>query len=150
LPCSTTNDKAKDEQTQIKNTNRKRTRQREVLLPIDGRISPRAEPSIASSLGRARSGWSAATSGRCAGSRKRPPTLASSPSVSAGFRPMRSRSAQRSSGSFGGVLVTVDIGTPPLSSSWFAVSHHAVARARPRRGGRAAKQAPYYGDNNAD
>jgi hypothetical protein len=29
-------------------------------------------------------------------------------------------------------------------------SHHPAARPRPRRGGRAAKQAPYYGDNNAD
>src|SRR5206468_4701902 len=36
------------------------------------------------------------------------------------------------------------------ASSWFAVSHHPAARPRPRRGGRAAKQAPYYGDNNAD
>src|SRR5262249_17489380 len=46
--------------TPIENTIRKRTRPREALLPSDGRISLRAEPSIASSPGRARSCWSAA------------------------------------------------------------------------------------------
>jgi hypothetical protein len=126
-------------QTPIENTIRKRTRPREALLPSDGRIPSRAEPAIASSPGRATSGW-------CAASRKRPPALASSLSTSAAFRPMRSRKcALKSSGNLGGVGVTVEfIGTPPLSSSWFAVSHHPVARPRPRRGGRAAKQA-YYG-----
>jgi len=63
--------------TPIENTIRKRTRRREALLPSDGRISAQAELSIASSPGRARSVWSAATSCWCAGSRKKQPTLAS-------------------------------------------------------------------------
>src|SRR5262249_11849623 len=92
------------------NTIRKRTRPREALLPSHGRIAPKAEPALASSPGRARSGWSAV-------SRKRPPTLASSPSTSAGFWPMRSRKCAtvKSFGNLGGVGVTVEsIGTPPV------------------------------------
>src|SRR5262249_32041649 len=96
--------------TPTENTIKKRTRPREALLPSDGRIAPKAEPAIASSPGRARSGWSAV-------SRKRPPTLASSPSTSAGFWPMRSRKCAtvKSFGNLGGVGVTVEsIGTPPV------------------------------------
>src|SRR5262249_13150271 len=127
--------------TPIEKTIRKRTRRREILLPSDGRISPRAEPAIASSPGRARSGWGvAATSDWCANSRKRPPSLATSPWIS----PMRSRKgALESCGNFGGVRVTVgSMETPPLSSRLADVSHQPVAGPRPKGAGRAAKQAP--------
>jgi hypothetical protein len=76
--------------TPIENTIRKRTRRRDALLRSDGRISSGAEPAIASSSGRPKSGWSAASR-----TRKRPPTLASSPSTSAAHRPRRASDGQR-------------------------------------------------------
>jgi hypothetical protein len=108
---------AKVVHTPIENTIRKRTKRREALLPSDGRISSGAESAIASSSGRVISGWCAASR-----TRKRPPTLASSPSTSAAFRPTRSRKcALKSSGNLGAVGLTVEfIGIPPLSSRWVA------------------------------
>src|SRR5215475_8532172 len=94
----------------MENMIRKRARPREALPPSDdGPIAPTDE-SIGSRPGRARSGWSAATSGWCAAFRKRPPTLASSPSTSVGFWPMRSRKCAtvKSCGNLGGVGVTAE------------------------------------------
>src|SRR5262245_44520272 len=94
----------------MENMIRKRARPREALRPSDGPTAPTDESSIGSRPGRARSGWSAATSGWCAAFRKRPPTLASSPSTSVGFWPMRSRKCAtvKSCGNLGGVGVTVE------------------------------------------
>src|SRR5262249_13132477 len=99
----------------IENMIRKRARPREALWPSDGPIAPTDEPSIGSRPGRARSGWSAATSGWCAAFRKRPPTLGSSPSTSVGLWPVRSSKCPtvNSAGSLGGGGVTVEsISTP--------------------------------------
>src|SRR6516165_9927912 len=104
--------------TPIENAIRKRTRSRETLLPSDGGISPRSEPAIASSPGRATSGW-------CAASRKRRPTLPSSPSTSASVKCV-------------GVTVEIMGTSPPL------VSHHPVAGPRLKGAGRAAKHAPSH------
>src|SRR5262245_44009107 len=100
----------------MENMIRKRARRREALPPSDGPIAPTDEPAVGSRPGRARSGGSAATSGWCAACRKRPPTFASSPSTSAGFRLMRSRKCAtvKSCGNLGGVGVTVEsMGVPP-------------------------------------
>src|SRR5262249_53282869 len=113
----------------MENTIRKRPRPREALPPSDGPIAPTYEPSIGSRPGRARSGWSAATSGWCAAFRKRPP----SPPTSVGFRPMRSRrcATVKSRGNLGGVGVTVE----SIDSStvfWLALTaHDPAARGRP-------------------
>src|SRR5215470_14629885 len=106
----------------MENTMRKRARPREALPPSDGPIAPTDEPSIGSRPGRARSGWSAATSGWCAAFRKRPPTLASSPSTSVGW-PMRSRrcATVKSRGNLGGVGLTVE-SIDSSTVSWLALT----------------------------
>src|SRR5262249_48273011 len=100
----------------MENTIRKRARPREALPPSDGPIAPTDEPSIGSRPGGARSGWRAAF-------RKRPPTLASSPSTSVGFPPMRSRRCDtvKSRGNLGGVGVTVE-SIDSSTVSWLALT----------------------------
>src|SRR5215475_3277673 len=109
----------------MENMIRKRARPREALRPSDGPTAPTDEPSIGSRPGRARSGsgWSAVTSGWCAAFRKRPPTLASSPSTSVGLRPMRSRKCAtvKSCGNLGGVGVTVE-SIDSSTVSWLALT----------------------------